>query len=212
MAQLQLCVSERHGTCSVCGRWFVAGPRGAIGKFCSQECRTKARHATDRAVAVKCECVMCGNAFERSRYNRSRQTCSPECRKDAIVMRQSEMVDGTCARCGEEFRRRIQKRHKETSGRYCSAWCQKRDKDVGNSRANRKAMRDRVAARLSEIAERDNWICQLCGMPIDQAIVGPHPRCASIDHKLPLSRGGTNHDDNLQLAHLGCNARKHDRV
>ena len=38
------------------------------------------------------------------------------------------------------------------------------------------------------------------------------PLAASIDHILPRSRGGTEDDDNLQIALLRCNLLKHDRA
>ncbi|NKU01802.1 hypothetical protein GS918_28180 [Rhodococcus hoagii] len=38
----------------------------------------------------------------------------------------------------------------------------------------------------------------------------PDPFRASIDHKLPRSRGGTNDPQNLQLTHLWCNQVKSD--
>lgn len=34
----------------------------------------------------------------------------------------------------------------------------------------------------------------------------------SLDHKIPLARGGSNDFDNLQMAHLICNQRKSDRI
>ncbi len=34
----------------------------------------------------------------------------------------------------------------------------------------------------------------------------------SIDHVVPLSRGGSNHPSNLQLAHLLCNLSKGNRI
>jgi len=37
-----------------------------------------------------------------------------------------------------------------------------------------------------------------------------NPLAPSIDHILPRSRGGTNDDGNLQIAHLRCNLLKHD--
>jgi hypothetical protein len=37
------------------------------------------------------------------------------------------------------------------------------------------------------------------------------PLAASIDHILPRSRGGTEGDGNLQIAHLRCNLLKHDQ-
>ena len=35
---------------------------------------------------------------------------------------------------------------------------------------------------------------------------------ASLDHIVPLSQGGTHTLGNVQLAHLVCNERKHDRI
>lgn len=34
----------------------------------------------------------------------------------------------------------------------------------------------------------------------------------SLDHKMPVSKGGTNDISNLQIAHLRCNQRKGNRV
>ncbi len=35
-----------------------------------------------------------------------------------------------------------------------------------------------------------------------------HPMGPTIDHKIPLAAHGGHDDENLQLTHLGCNARK----
>lgn len=57
----------------------------------------------------------------------------------------------------------------------------------------------------SAIFERDRWICQLCGKRV---VRGQQ----SLDHILPLSKGGTHASANVQLAHRSCNSRKRDRV
>lgn len=44
--------------------------------------------------------------------------------------------------------------------------------------------------------------CGLCKDPIDSI----HE--ATVDHVIPLARGGSNHFDNLQLAHQDCNSNK----
>ncbi len=41
------------------------------------------------------------------------------------------------------------------------------------------------------IYERDGWICQLCNEPVDKALEFPNQMSASLDHRLPLSVGGT---------------------
>lgn len=63
----------------------------------------------------------------------------------------------------------------------------------------------------AEILERDNWTCQLCGEPIDPRIKGRQSRAASIDHIIPVSRGGSHTRDNVQAAHIGCNSIKGNR-
>lgn len=61
---------------------------------------------------------------------------------------------------------------------------------------------------------RDNGICQICGKPVDMADIknghiGRH--YPTLDHIIPLSKGGSHTWDNVQLAHMGCNAGKCDK-
>jgi 5-methylcytosine-specific restriction endonuclease McrA len=63
-----------------------------------------------------------------------------------------------------------------------------------------------------EIFVRDCWICQICIEPIDPGAPYPDPMSASVDHRLPLARGGAHSRDNCQAAHLICNLRKHDKM
>lgn len=62
-----------------------------------------------------------------------------------------------------------------------------------------------------EIYERDDWTCQLYGKPVDPTLRWPHPMYKSLDHRVPISRGGSHTRDNVQLAHLSCNSRKGGR-
>jgi len=64
----------------------------------------------------------------------------------------------------------------------------------------------------AEIFERDGWVCQLCGQPVDPKLSAPDPGSASIDHVIPLSLGGDDTPANVQLAHFGCNSGKCNRV
>jgi len=65
---------------------------------------------------------------------------------------------------------------------------------------------------LTEIADRDGWTCQLCEEQVDRSLEWPDPLSPSLDHTIPLSRGGAHDPDNVQLAHLRCNVAKGDRV
>lgn len=59
-----------------------------------------------------------------------------------------------------------------------------------------------------DIFERDGWLCQLCDRPINPDLKWPNPDSASIDHIVPLARGGDHAVSNVWSAHLGCNASK----
>lgn len=52
-------------------------------------------------------------------------------------------------------------------------------------------------------------ICAICGKPVDKSLRSPHPLSASVDHIIPLARGGhPSALDNLQLTHRACNRAK----
>jgi 5-methylcytosine-specific restriction endonuclease McrA len=67
-----------------------------------------------------------------------------------------------------------------------------------------------------EIFDRDGWICGLCLDPVNPVERhnrrGPNPRAASLDHRVPLNRGGHHVRTNVRCTHQGCNARKRDRL
>ena len=52
-------------------------------------------------------------------------------------------------------------------------------------------------------------ICAICGKPVDKTLKSPHPMSPTVDHIIPVTRGGHPSDlDNLQLAHRACNLAK----
>lgn len=72
------------------------------------------------------------------------------------------------------------------------------------------------------LAERDTH-CGICGgqLDVDAPVFEPggahrraviNPCAATIDHIVPMSAGGSDELDNLQLVHFTCNARKGARV
>ncbi|MFC8547296.1 HNH endonuclease [Streptomyces sp. NPDC057273] len=63
----------------------------------------------------------------------------------------------------------------------------------------------------TEVYERDRWTCQLCHEPVARAEVVPHPQAPTIDHVIPLAKGGTHEPANVQCAHFMCNSIKRDR-
>lgn len=56
-------------------------------------------------------------------------------------------------------------------------------------------------------------VCGICGKPVDKSFKFPHPLSPSIDHIVPVDKGGHPSDmGNLQLAHLCCNRFKSDKL
>lgn len=52
-----------------------------------------------------------------------------------------------------------------------------------------------------DIAERDHWLCHICHAKVRQ-------QDWSLDHLIPLSRGGLHVPENVALAHKLCNNRR----
>jgi len=67
---------------------------------------------------------------------------------------------------------------------------------------------DRIAMSTStrhKVYQQGNGICAICGKPVSYEEF-------TIDHILPLSRGGSNDLNNLQIACRGCNELKNNRT
>lgn len=139
-----------------------------------------------------------------------------------------------CDPCKQEKTREYQRRYVELHGRKkykkpikrgvcrrCEVKCENYvcndcQRDVVEQ--GRRKYRERLQGIESEpytsreIAERDGWRCQLCRKPVHPAKRHPDQMCASIDHIVPISQGGTDVRANVQLAHLFCNMSKGNRA
>ena len=60
-------------------------------------------------------------------------------------------------------------------------------------------------ATRAAVIERDGYVCKLCGEDVE-------PDDVHIDHIHPVSKGGSDKLDNLQVAHSLCNIKKGARV
>lgn len=154
------------------------------------------------------QCITCRDWFI-ARMNRT--GCTRNCRMGYIPRGIARV--STCIECGQQFMYPSRTRRKT----LCSNDCRRR-------RAKRKAAdprRDRShrqrAIRLGvpyeevnrrTVYERDNWTCGLCGDAIDPQCKWPDEWCASIDHIIPMSKGGGHLYSNVQAAHWWCNTMK----
>jgi len=85
-----------------------------------------------------------------------------------------------------------------------------RRKDTNRRRNNarRKFTYNQRQNHFGQIAERDDWTCWICKIRIDPDVPSTNRMGATIDHVIPISKGGTNDHENLKLAHWICNVRR----
>ena len=197
--------SPRRGTCSACGCGFSPGERGPIPKLCA---------ACSATPVITSTCVVCGQVSEGVRAKRF---CSPRCagrfralstprvseRRKAAARKLARAErgksgrwtykSGRCAGCGNWF----------TTTRswqaFCSAACRGEREHIPSA--------VRIAVYL-----RDEWRCQLCGSTVKRKASAPDPEAPTLDHIVPVSRGGTDDPGNLQLAHFLCNVKRGNKM
>lgn len=86
-----------------------------------------------------------------------------------------------------------------------------------NARSDRQGVHRRQfrkqRAKLVRYAESNGAICSICGRPIDMSLKFPDPWSMTIDHIVPVNKGGHPSDsDNLAPAHFRCNRLKSDKL
>lgn len=70
----------------------------------------------------------------------------------------------------------------------------------------RKIASDRYT--LEDLYEESGGVCCLCEQPVDMSLSGLDPWGPTVDHAMPISLGGDDTIDNVQLAHRRCNTIK----
>lgn len=196
-------------TCLSCGHVFEGKRSGS--DFCSNECRD---------LGKKRVCTVCGAVFfgtESALY------CSRECSLEGGRLKYEKWATEKvgdrayiCKECGREFIAPYgDKRHA-----FCSTKCSRRNyRNSSKGKAAHAAQRHVRRAREydngqtdsinpTEVYERDGWRCGICGCKVKRSLKYPHPMSASLDHIVPLSKGGTHTLQNVQCAHLVCNTKK----
>lgn len=78
---------------------------------------------------------------------------------------------------------------------------EQRERNYQELQKHRQRMRYVSAKKRKDVLERDGYKCVYCSADL-------HTEPLAIDHKVPVSAGGTNDTDNLQVTCKVCNARK----
>lgn len=222
-------VDNEPGSCGQCSAPIArTASSGPAPKYCSKACQYKAsyerrkgginerarRDTQARLTETVKACPNCGSQFT-PRATGAQKFCSKSCgynfHRDRSTRQCSE---GECARpvrarglCSMHYRRWA----RATGREKAPEWDDRRRANYHKRRALKKKL-PAADIRPLDIYERDSWVCGLCGDGIDPDAAWPDPLSASLDHILPLSKGGHHVPENVQAAHLSCNVRKGNRV
>lgn len=108
--------------------------------------------------------------------------------------------------CGDPF-----PPSKRADALFCSAECNYKAHALQRKLRTRTGSDERPGYLRLVIAERDRWTCAICGKRVNRRLRHPAPLCASLDHVIPVSEGGTSDVWNLRLTHLQCNLSRGNR-
>lgn len=88
---------------------------------------------------------------------------------------------------------------------------QQRDKK--RYRPDRDGAMASLYAHNKKIIVATQSVCAICGGIVDKSLKAPHPMSASVDHIIPIAKGGHPADiSNLQLTHRACNRAKGTKI
>lgn len=201
-------IKEILCSCIVCNSEFIS--KRINSKYCSKECQKKWEKDNPRNIF---KCKQCGKEFKSNFKNQ--KFCSIECTNKSKAIYPIVI----CEHCGKEFRLDIRQ-----AGRFCSRQCflnhigaepwerKIKIRDITHIRRAKKLKVKYENIKVEEIFKKDNWICKICGEPVDKYLGYPNSMSATLDHIIPLSKGGTHTYNNVQLAHLICNIKKSNKM
>lgn len=195
---------------------------------------------SNKSADITVRCTVCLNEFNRTYHNITTKKGEPSCpycvsleRRKAKKKEQSDRNIRTALAESVKFYRgskQLQYRACSECGRLfiptasnitrCSKECVRKGLNRSpDSRLNKYNVVD-WDITLTKLYLRDELICWLCGKPCDYddyyvndngvTIVGK--QYPSIDHVIPLAKGGLHAWSNVKLAHKGCNEQKGDRI
>lgn len=208
--------------CEYCGkpRWSDHPNRN---RFCSRECVNKAKHLEtlerqeeqrrQREKEMTRQCAFCGEIFiARQGVQRF---CSGACQYVFALEEQHKRnvakfvpTISTCLHCGKPFITTFGSRRTQ----YCSDKCsQGEHRDRYNETRKEQMSRAFVEpVGLKTTFKAYNGMCAICGLPVPYDSDPANQWGPTVDHIVPLSKGGAHERVNCQLAHRLCNSLKLD--
>ena len=214
-----------HAKCEQCGEQF--GVTINRRRFCNKKCARAARNRPaptarelleserfQRIKSKKRKCIRCSHVYLQ--INRQRASFCVACK--AVHWKRTPPNPEGYVYCCEQCGRMVVRR--KMAGRIvvCVACSYRTTRDTKTEAKRRREYLKRSTSnhkgktfRRSDIFKRDGYTCQLCNCAVRQTKEYA-PDQATIDHIIPLSRGGPHTMENCQCACQACNWAKNDSM
>ncbi len=227
--------------CQYCGKEITKKSHhsGGVKKYCSNECFKMARGCHERIWRYTI-CQYCGKTFKEQR-DTINLYCSKSCSGKAQSMIRAYLKEDEQEFSDKEFREELREElhslmrraeqivykleHEKickvcgqffiainTNQICCSPECSRRHENRNKDKRIYKNGKPDLSINLTRLYMRDQGICQICGRHIDFDCDNNSDYYPSIDHIIPIAKGGMHQWDNVQLACRMCNSLKSDTV
>jgi 5-methylcytosine-specific restriction endonuclease McrA len=189
-------------------------------RYCDRVCASKFRVEQKKQTRdLSGVCVNCNVVFIGKKQNL--RYCSASCRAEGNLQKsltrreverknKPDFKEQDCGWCGliilVPYRRGMVNKYHD----HCAIQARRAYNRIKSVR--RQGAKTDKWITHEEIALRDNHICHICGDQVDMSLPRTSKLGATLDHVIPISKGGLDSLDNLKLAHWICNIRKSDRI
>jgi len=208
---------EHTKECVVCGNVFTTWNPNKM--TCSEECKRinckeKQRERSKRRELSPEETH---RKYIRHRYgseeNYQKYLAEEAKKKQQQTQRKAEKeasrIHGICIVCGNEF---------ETFNPTQKTCCKECGRKLAYAKKQHRIPKNQIVDKditLEALYRRDSGVCYLCGGMcdwFDRTVICVGDKYPSIDHIVPVSRGGLHAWNNVRLAHFKCNVDKSDKI
>lgn len=195
-------------TCDECGSEFRSWSQ--VARFCSVACDSARRSREMKGKAfgsgIVESCRACGRTRPLTGWRC--RLCNLAARKIPHRRGNAVWYAGPCLRCGTPFTTN------QPQQRCCSGVCGERLQSSIKASRRRARKRQLPNERIVpiDVFRDEGYRCGICGTQTDHTKQTPHPLAPTLDHIVPLSRGGHHVRANVRCACFACNVRKGSRL